>query len=174
MGALHGSLHGGANEKVLDMIEEIGAKDQAVAEKRKIMGMGHREYKVKDPRSNLLEGYLRELSEKKGDWRSYEILKEIETQFRARMEEKGKTPLPQRGLLLRGRLRAPGDPEDPLHADLRDGPGVGLAGPHPGAAERQPDLQAREPVPRALGEGVRASRRMRGLRTGRPLRTSAS
>jgi citrate synthase len=101
MGALHGSLHGGANEKVLDMVEEIGSRekvgawmDRAVAEKRKVMGMGHREYKVKDPRSYMMEEFLRELSEKKGNWRSYEILKEIEAQFRARMEEKGKPIYP--------------------------------------------------------------------------------
>ncbi len=101
IGALFGSLHGGANEKVLDMVEEIGTKDRvgawmdrAIAEKRKVMGMGHREYKVKDPRSYVMEDLLKELSEKRGDWRPYEVLKEIETQFRARMEEKGKPLYP--------------------------------------------------------------------------------
>ncbi|MGA2976959.1 MAG: citrate/2-methylcitrate synthase [Spirochaetia bacterium] len=101
MGALFGSLHGGANEKVLDMVEEIGGAekvgawmDKAIAEKRKIMGMGHREYKVKDPRSYAMEGFLKELSEKKGNGRHYEILKEIEKQFRVRMEEKGKPLYP--------------------------------------------------------------------------------
>jgi citrate synthase len=101
MGALFGALHGGANEKVLDMIEEIGSRekvgawmDKALAQKRKIMGMGHREYKVRDPRSYVIEEYLKELSEKKGDGRYYEILKEIETQFRVRMEEKGKPLFP--------------------------------------------------------------------------------
>jgi citrate synthase len=101
MGALFGSLHGGANEKVLDMVEEVGDKknvgawmDKALAEKRKVMGMGHREYKVKDPRSYVMEESLREISEKKRDWRYYEVLKEIETQFRERMEEKGKPLYP--------------------------------------------------------------------------------
>jgi citrate synthase len=101
MGALFGSLHGGANERVLEMVEEIGNKervgewmDKALAEKRKVMGMGHREYKVKDPRSYVMEEMLQELSEKKGDWRYYEILKEVEKQFRARMEEKGKPLYP--------------------------------------------------------------------------------
>ena len=61
---------------------------------RKVMGMGHREYKVKDPRSYVMEEFLRELSEKKNDWRHYEILKEIERQFRERMEEKGKPLYP--------------------------------------------------------------------------------
>ncbi len=101
MGALFGPLHGGANEQVMEMVEEIGAPDRvgpwldkALAEKRKIMGMGHREYKVKDPRSYMMEEFLKELSEKKNDSRSYEILKEIERQFRSRMEEKGKPLYP--------------------------------------------------------------------------------
>ncbi len=95
IGALFGFLHGGANEKVMEMVEEIGSKDRvgawldkAIAEKKKIMGMGHREYKVKDPRSYIMEEFLRELSEKKGDGRYYEILKEIEKQFRAKMGDK--------------------------------------------------------------------------------------
>jgi len=101
MGALYGSLHGGANEKVLDMLEEIGTPDKvgawmskAIAEKRKVMGMGHREYKVKDPRSYVMEDFLKELSDRKGDHRYYDILKEIEKQFRERMEEKGKPVYP--------------------------------------------------------------------------------
>ncbi|MFI5369439.1 MAG: citrate/2-methylcitrate synthase [Spirochaetia bacterium] len=101
MGALHGSLHGGANEKVMDMVEAIGSPDQvgawmdkAIAEKRKVPGMGHREYKVKDPRSYVMEEFLREVSEKKGDDRLYRILKEVEKQFRERMEEKGKPLYP--------------------------------------------------------------------------------
>ncbi len=101
MGALYGSLHGGANEKVMEMVEEIGTPDKvgawmdkALAAKRKVMGMGHREYKVKDPRSFVMEEFLKELSAKKGDSRYYDTLKEIERQFRARMEEKGKPLYP--------------------------------------------------------------------------------
>jgi len=101
IGALFGQLHGGANERVLDMVEEIGTKEgvgawmeKAIAEKRKVPGMGHREYKVRDPRSYVIEEYLKELSEKKGDGRYYGILKEIEKQFRERMEEKGKPVYP--------------------------------------------------------------------------------
>jgi len=101
IGALRGSLHGGANEEVLAMLKEIGSVDnvdpwldKAIADKRKIMGMGHREYKVKDPRSNVMEGYLRELSEKKGDFTNLEILSKLEKSFRARMDEKGKPLYP--------------------------------------------------------------------------------
>ena len=101
MGALYGSLHGGANEKVLDMVEEIGGKenveqwvDRALREKRKVMGMGHRVYKAKDPRARVIEGYLQQLSEKQGNFRYYEILKEIERVFGERMRKKGKPVYP--------------------------------------------------------------------------------
>ncbi|HTP57457.1 MAG TPA: citrate/2-methylcitrate synthase, partial [Spirochaetia bacterium] len=101
MGALFGSLHGGANQRVLEMVEEIGSPDRvaqwmdkATANKQKVPGMGHREYKVKDPRSYVMEDFLVELSEKKKDHRYYDILKEIERQFRLKMEEKGKPLYP--------------------------------------------------------------------------------
>jgi citrate synthase len=62
IGTLTGPLHGGANEEVLDMLEEIGSLENvkpwladAVARKRKVMGMGHRVYKVKDPRATVLQ-----------------------------------------------------------------------------------------------------------------------
>ena len=57
VGTLAGSLHGGANEDVLKMLDEIGdAKnvrgyiENRLQNKQVIMGMGHREYRVKDPR----------------------------------------------------------------------------------------------------------------------------
>ena len=60
--ALSGPLHGGANEKALEMFLEIGGSknvkkwyQKALAEKRKIMGIGHRVYKTYDPRARVLE-----------------------------------------------------------------------------------------------------------------------
>ena len=101
IGALYGSLHGGANEKVMAMVEAIGEKskardwvNQALDRHEKIMGMGHRVYKAMDPRAKIMEGYLKTLSEKKGDSRYFEILKEIESAFRVRMEEEGKPIYP--------------------------------------------------------------------------------
>ncbi|MFN2311779.1 MAG: citrate/2-methylcitrate synthase, partial [Spirochaetia bacterium] len=97
----YGSLHGGANERVLSMVDEIGSKDnvepwleKALAEKRKIMGMGHRVYRAKDPRAIIIEEYLQELGTRKGNTQYYEILKELERAFRERMEEKGKPIYP--------------------------------------------------------------------------------
>jgi citrate synthase len=58
------------------------------------MGMGHRVYKAKDPRAVIMEEYLQQLSDKRGDHRYFEILKEVERVFRARMEEKGKPIYP--------------------------------------------------------------------------------
>lgn len=101
IGALYGSLHGGANEKVMDMVDQIGELsnvdawvNRALDEKRKIMGMGHRVYKAKDPRAIMMEGYLQQLCEQKGDTRYFDMLKRIETVFRERMEEKGKPIYP--------------------------------------------------------------------------------
>ncbi|HKJ84470.1 MAG TPA: citrate/2-methylcitrate synthase [Spirochaetia bacterium] len=101
IGALYGSLHGGANEKVMDMVDEIGSKDaardwvaKALDKKQKVMGMGHRVYRAKDPRSIIMEDQLKSLSERKNDTTYYDILKEVENAFRERMEEKGKPIYP--------------------------------------------------------------------------------
>lgn len=62
IGTLSGPLHGGANQKVLEMLQEIGSPDRVeeyvdtkLKKKEKIWGMGHREYKTKDPRAKILE-----------------------------------------------------------------------------------------------------------------------
>ncbi|MBI1423193.1 MAG: citrate synthase [Gammaproteobacteria bacterium] len=62
IGTLSGPLHGGANQKVLEMLQEIGSPDKVeeyvdskLTNKEKIWGMGHREYKTKDPRAKILE-----------------------------------------------------------------------------------------------------------------------
>lgn len=74
IGTLKGPLHGGANEGVIQMLEEIGSEDkvdayieQALAEKKKIMGIGHRVYKTLDPRAPHLQRMAVKLSEKLGD-----------------------------------------------------------------------------------------------------------
>lgn len=73
IGTLSGPLHGAANEKVVNMLEEIGAPenvrpwfDAQMAKKAKIWGFGHREYSVKDPRATILQKQLEKLSSKKG------------------------------------------------------------------------------------------------------------
>nr|HEX4316904.1 citrate synthase [Kofleriaceae bacterium] len=68
LGALKGPLHGGAPGPVLDMLDAIGTPDRAdawlrgeLAAGRRIMGMGHRVYRVRDPRAAVLERALRDL-----------------------------------------------------------------------------------------------------------------
>jgi citrate synthase len=101
IGSLYGSLHGGANEKVMTMVEAIGSKDKAadwvnkaLDSKQKVMGMGHRVYKAKDPRAIIMEEFLLELSKRRNDSGNYDILKEVEKTFRERMEENGKPIYP--------------------------------------------------------------------------------
>ena len=74
IGTLKGPLHGGANEGVIQMLEEIGDEknvdayiDKQLAEKKKIMGIGHRVYKTLDPRAPHLRNMAVKLSEKIGE-----------------------------------------------------------------------------------------------------------
>ncbi|MGH7201857.1 MAG: citrate/2-methylcitrate synthase [Planctomycetaceae bacterium] len=89
VGALKGPLHGGANEKVMAILEEVGspanAEDwarQALREKRRVMGFGHRVYKTEDPRATLLADYCRQLAEQRGGTDLEQIAETIETIIR--------------------------------------------------------------------------------------------
>jgi len=94
--ALKGPLHGGANEAVMKMLQEID--DPADVEryvkdlferKELVMGFGHRVYKTEDPRATHLRRLSRELGERVGDTRWYEISERIE---KVVMDEKGLYP----------------------------------------------------------------------------------
>lgn len=90
IGTLKGPLHGGANEGVIHMLQEIGEPEKvdawvedALAQKKKIMGIGHRVYKVLDPRAPHLRAMAIKLSNELGEakWihmseRIAEIMKE--------------------------------------------------------------------------------------------------
>ena len=74
IGALKGPLHGGANEAVIHMLHEIGDEDKVdawveeqFAQKKKIMGMGHRVYKTLDPRAPHLRDMAVKLTEQLGE-----------------------------------------------------------------------------------------------------------
>lgn len=73
LGSLKGPLHGGANEQVMRMLEEIGSYDnvhafieEAVQARKKVMGIGHRVYKHGDPRARLLKELSFEVCQKTG------------------------------------------------------------------------------------------------------------
>jgi len=85
IGALKGPLHGGANEAVMAMLEEIGTLDNVesyinnkLANKEKIMGFGHRVYKNGDPRAKHLQKMSRELSNLTGNMNWYNMSVKIE------------------------------------------------------------------------------------------------
>jgi citrate synthase len=74
IGTLKGPLHGGANEGVIHMLLEIGSEDKVdawveeqLAQKKKIMGIGHRVYKVLDPRAPHLRAMAIKLCEELGE-----------------------------------------------------------------------------------------------------------
>jgi citrate synthase len=95
VGTLAGPLHGGANEEVLEMLEEIGSAENVRPyvekclennPKHKFMGFGHRVWKVKDPRATMLQNWAEELFEKKGRDAYYDIAVKLE---KVLVEEKG-------------------------------------------------------------------------------------
>lgn len=85
IGALKGPLHGGANEAVMKMLEEIGSLDAVetyvrgkLERREKIMGFGHRVYKNGDPRAKHLMKMSLELGTMKGDTTLYDMSIKIE------------------------------------------------------------------------------------------------
>ncbi len=99
IGALSGPLHGGANEDVLRMLDEIGSVDRVeeylqrkLANKEKIPGLGHRVYKTKDPRATLLQELYVRLTEKMGGDPTYDIARKIEELSRDTLGAKGVCP----------------------------------------------------------------------------------
>ncbi|MAQ19445.1 MAG: citrate synthase [Sandaracinus sp.] len=101
IGSLAGPLHGGANERVLSLLETIPdskpenvrrwAEDK-LARKEKIMGFGHRVYKAKDPRATVLQGLVGQLFEKFGSSPIYGVATELEKQMEQLVGHKGIYP----------------------------------------------------------------------------------
>jgi citrate synthase len=80
IGTLKGPLHGGANTAVMKMLEEVGSVENAepwirdaLAKKKKIMGFGHRVYEHGDPRAKHLKAMSKELGERQGNTKWYEM-----------------------------------------------------------------------------------------------------
>lgn len=99
--SLSGPLHGGANQKVIEMLETIGSPKNArayiekrLAKKKVIWGMGHREYKTKDPRAKILQQLSNELLDKKSGNLSiaFETALEVEKVCEELLGDKGVYP----------------------------------------------------------------------------------
>ena len=85
IGALAGPLHGGANEQVMKMLQTIGDPSRVEAyvteilqAHKKISGFGHRVYRTEDPRATHLRRMSRELVERAGNLRWYDISRRVE------------------------------------------------------------------------------------------------
>jgi citrate synthase len=99
VGTLAGPLHGGANEEVIEMLEQIGSVenvqpylDDCLQRKAKIMGFGHRVYKVKDPRATILQNLAEQLFEKFGRDNYYDIAIAMEQAVEEKLGHKGIYP----------------------------------------------------------------------------------
>ena len=94
IGALKGPLHGGAPGPALDMVFEIGEAGRAepyLREKlgrgERLMGFGHRVYKVRDPRADVLSAAAEQLFHQSGDLALYQLAKDVEQKALALLEE---------------------------------------------------------------------------------------
>ena len=96
LGALSGPLHGGANTNVMKMLLEIGEVSRAeefvgnaLAQKKKIMGIGHAVYQTEDPRATHLRQFSREMGERRSNTKWFEIARKVEDYMQ---REKGMFP----------------------------------------------------------------------------------
>lgn len=96
VGTLAGPLHGGAAEDALEMLEAIGSVEQVqpyvnqcIEKHQRIMGFGHRVYKVKDPRTGILQRLAQQLFEELGYDPYYDIALELEQVVDEKLGNKG-------------------------------------------------------------------------------------
>lgn len=89
IGALRGPLHGGANEAAMELIERFSSPEEAetgimklLEQKAKIMGFGHRVYRDRDPRSDIIQVWAQRLAEQHGDQTLYPVAERIEAIMR--------------------------------------------------------------------------------------------
>jgi len=100
VGTLAGPLHGGANQRVVEMLKEIDGPqnvkawvDKKLANKEVIWGMGHREYKVKDPRATYLQTMMEDWVKTKGHLsKMFETALEVERVCEDKLAAKGVFP----------------------------------------------------------------------------------
>jgi citrate synthase len=95
MGSLYGPLHGAADQGALEMAQEVGDPHRAaefvsgsLATGRLVMGMGHREYRVVDPRSRIVKTLAEEIASTPEEKRLFETLKAVDEAFVAQTAQK--------------------------------------------------------------------------------------
>lgn len=99
IGSLRGPLHGGANEEVMEMLNEIPSQDAVepyvmgkLAKKDRIMGFGHRVYKTIDPRATFLKTFAKQIASDTGNQKLYEMSTKIEQVMAREVGAKGIYP----------------------------------------------------------------------------------
>ena len=152
VGALKGPLHGGAPGPALEMVFEIGTPERAEAVIRarlergeRLMGFGHRVYRVRDPRADVLAAAAERFYASEGDRSLYRLARDVEaTALRLLREWKPERPIDTNvefytALLLHGL----GLPLEVFTLDICGRPGARLVGALPRAiARRQTDPAA--------------------------------
>lgn len=90
IGTLRGSLHGGANEAAMELIERFQSPSEAeaglkkmLAEKQLVMGFGHRVYKVRDPRSDIIKSWAEKMADAENNHVLYPVSERIEQVMKA-------------------------------------------------------------------------------------------
>lgn len=98
MGALYGPLHGAADQQAVEMALEVGKPERArefvahcLATGRKVMGMGHREYRVVDPRSRMIRGLAQQVALRPEHIRLLDVLSAVDEAFIEQTREKRRT-----------------------------------------------------------------------------------
>lgn len=98
MGALYGPLHGAADQQALEMALEVGQPERArefvahcLATGRKVMGMGHREYRVVDPRSRMIRTLAQQVAHLPEHSELLDVLSAVEEAFIEQTREKRRT-----------------------------------------------------------------------------------
>ncbi len=145
VGTLAGPLHGGANEEVIDMLEQIGSVqnvrafvEKSVANKDKIMGFGHRVYKVKDPRATILQRLAEQLFENFGHDDYYDIAVELEEVVEEKLGHKG--IYANVDFYSGSGLPKNGNSDRLIYTGFCDRPRCWLVGPLEGTARGKPHL----------------------------------
>ena len=97
MGALYGPLHGAADQQALEMAIEVGDPQRAsefvahcLATGRMVMGMGHREYRVVDPRSRMIRALAQQVAERPEHVRLLDVLSAVDEAFLAQTRAKAR------------------------------------------------------------------------------------
>ena len=145
IGTLFGKLHGGADQAALEMAMEIGSPEKAeayvkdcLANKEKIMGMGHREYRTVDPRAKILKPMAVELCQDDESKNLLATLVAVEEACQREFAEKDKEIWANVEFYKGAVFHSLGIPTHYFHRHVRHVARVRLHRPLPGIPARQP------------------------------------